>query len=285
MVERASGARSASLPPGLLVLPLLAMIATVFVCPLVWFFFRVFADIGGFGTLPSLIAAVITSEVVLRAIVLTLWISLVVTLICVVVAYPIGFVLSQTRGIGFTLIIITIVIPYFTSVIVRTYSWMVLLGRNGLVNQILLATGVINEPLALMYNQFGIFVGMTYILLPYMVLTLYAVMRGIDDNLLRAARGMGASGPAIFWRIHLPLSLHGVLSGSLIVFILAIGFFITPALMGGPADVMIAMLIEREVELTLNWPVAAVMSLFLLAVTLGLFALYSRFTNLERMMA
>jgi putative spermidine/putrescine transport system permease protein len=285
MAERGAALRSARFPTGILVVPLLAMILTVFVCPLVWFFIRVFADIGGVGDFLALVASVVTSEVVLRATMLTLWISLVVTLICVVLAYPIAFVLAQSRGIGFTLIIIAIVIPYFTSVIVRTYSWMVLLGRNGLVNQVLLALGVVKEPLPLMYNQFGIFVGMTYILLPYMVLTLFAVMRSIDGNLLRAARGMGASGWRIFWRVHLPLSLHGVLSGSLIVFILAIGFFITPALMGGPSDVMIAMLIEREVELTLNWPVAAVMSLFLLVVTLGLFALYSRFTNLERMMA
>jgi putative spermidine/putrescine transport system permease protein len=283
MAER--GARSARFPTGVLVVPLIAMIVIVFICPLVWFFIRVFADIGGVGDFLALAASVVTSEVVLRATLLTLWISLVVTLICVVIAYPIAFVLAQSRGIGFTLIIIAIVIPYFTSVIVRTYSWMVLLGRNGLVNQALLALGLVKEPLPLMYNQFGIFVGMTYILLPYMVLTLFAVMRGIDGNLLRAARGMGASGLRIFWRVHLPLSLHGVLSGSLIVFILAIGFFITPALMGGPSDVMIAMLIEREVELTLNWPVAAVMSLFLLVVTLGLYALYTRFTDIERMMA
>jgi putative spermidine/putrescine transport system permease protein len=285
MGEPGATVRSARVPPGILAVPLIAMIIIVFVCPLVWFFIGVFADIGGIGNILPLVRSVITSEVVLRATLLTLWIAFLVTLTCIVLAYPIAFVLAQSRGIAFTLIIITIVIPYFTSVIVRTYSWMVLLGRNGLVNQALLALGLVKEPLPLMYDQFGILVGMTYILLPYMVLTLFAVMRGIDGNLLRAARGMGASGLRIFWRIHLPLSLHGVLSGSLIVFILAIGFFITPALMGGPSDVMIAMLIEREVELTLNWPVAAVMSLFLLIVTLGLFALYSRFTTIERMMA
>jgi putative spermidine/putrescine transport system permease protein len=278
-------ARSFTFPPGLLLAPLIAMIITVFVCPLLWFFVRVFADLGGVGPFLSLVGAIVTSEVVLRATVLTLWISFAVTVVSLVLGYPMAYVLAQSRGLGFTLIIITIVIPYFTSVVVRTYSWMVLLGRNGLVNQVLMASGLSAEPLPLIYNQFSILVGMTYILLPYMVLTLFAAIRGIDGNLLRAARGMGASGWRTFWGVLLPLSLHGVLSGCLIVFILAIGFFITPALMGGPSDVMIAMLIEREVELTLNWPAAAVMSLFLLVVTLGLFALYSRFSKLERMMA
>ena len=125
---------------------------------------------------------------------------------------------------------------------------------------------------------------MAYVLLPYLVLTLYATMKGIDPSLLRAARGLGAGGFYIFRRVYLPLTLHGVFSGCLIVFILAIGFFITPALMGGPSDVMIAMLIEREVELTLNWPLAAIMSLFLLVVTLVLYSIYYRFANIERMM-
>jgi ABC-type spermidine/putrescine transport system permease subunit I len=285
MAERLSGSRPHGSLDGFLILPLVAMIVIVFVCPVVWFFFSAFSEGGDLGKLVGLAVSVIGSEVVIRAIVLTLWISLVVTLICVLVAYPISFFLSRSRGIGFTLIIITVIIPYFTSVIVRTYSWMVLLGRNGLINQVLLTLGVIKDPLPLMYNQFGIFVGMTYILMPYMVLTLYAAMRSIDSNLILAARGMGASGPMVFWRIHLPLSLHGLLSGGLLVFILAIGFFITPALMGGPSDVMIAMLIEREVELTLNWPAAAIMSLSLLVVTLGLFSLYRRFTNFEQMMA
>jgi putative spermidine/putrescine transport system permease protein len=280
MVE--PGAPAFRLPPGLLLLPLLGMIALIFVCPLAWFFFRVFSDIG-FAAVPAMAARIIFSTVVVQAIGLTLWTSLLVTLLCLVIAYPVTYYLTQAKGIGFTLMIIAVIIPYFTSVIVRTYSWMVLLGRTGLVNQVLLALGVIREPLLLMYNQFSILVGMTYILLPYMVLTLYAIMRGIDPNLLRAARSMGASSTAVFFRVHLPLSLPGLVSGSLIVFILAIGFFITPALMGGPADVTLAMLIEREVELTLNWPAAAIMALLLLAVTLMLYALYCRFTKIEQM--
>ena len=178
--------------------------------------------------------------------------------------------------------IFCVVVPYFTSVIVRTYSWMVLLGRNGVVNQLLQAPGLIERRCTLLYNKVGIVIGMTYVLLPYMVLTLFAAMKAIDPSLLRAARGLGASRLYVFRRVYLPLSLHGVVSGALIVFILAIGFFITPALMGGPADVMVAMLIERSVEITIDWPSAAVMSLLLLAATLVLYAVYYRVTDVRR---
>ena len=125
---------------------------------------------------------------------------------------------------------------------------------------------------------------MVYVLLPYMVLTLYATMKAIDPSLMRAARGLGAGGSYAFRRVYLPLSMHGVISGSLIVFILAIGFFITPALMGGPEDVMIAMLIERSVEILFDWPSAAMMSVLLLVATLVLYAIYYRVTDVRRMM-
>jgi len=157
------------------------------------------------------------------------------------------------------------------------------LGEHGLVNDVLAAAGLINAPLPLMYNRLGVLIGMSYVLLPYMVLTLYAAMRSIDPNLLRAAAGLGASGFYTFRRVYFPLSLPGVLSGALIVYILSIGFFITPALMGGQHDIMIAMLIDRELEVAVDWPAAALMSLSLLVVTLGLYAAYYRVTDVRRL--
>jgi ABC-type spermidine/putrescine transport system permease subunit I len=145
--------------------------------------------------------------------------------------------------------VLSIVLPYFTSIIVRTFSWMVLLGEHGLVNNLLLAIGLTNAPLSLMYDRLGVLIGMSYVLLPYMVLTLYAAMRAIDPLLLRASASLGASGFYTFWRVYFPLSLPGVLSGALIVYILSIGFFITPALMGGQHDIMIAMLIVLSAAL------------------------------------
>jgi putative spermidine/putrescine transport system permease protein len=159
---------------------------------------------------------------------------------------------------------------------------MVLLGRNGIVNQYLIALGLTDKPLALLYNQAGVVIGMSYVLLPYMVLTVYSVMRGIDPGLVRAAHSLGASRFQAFRRVFLPLSLPGIAGGTLLVFILSLGFFITPALMGGPGDVMIAMLIEREVEITLNWSFASALAVVLLALTLVGFLGYNRIVRLER---
>jgi len=268
----------------LLMLPAFVMLAIVFLVPLGWFFAQtLFVNTDPTG-LWSQITDVLTSRAMLQAIITTNWISLVVTATVLLMGYPIAYYLANRNGLRFTLVVFCIVVPYFTSIIVRTYSWMVLLGRTGLINHALQSAGMIDSPLPLLYNKTSIVIGMTYVLLPYMVLTLFAAMKSIDRNLLLAARGMGASGPMIFWRVYLPLSLHGVISGALIVFILSIGFFITPALMGGPSDVMVAMLIERSVEITLDWTSASVMSLFLLAVTLVLYAIYYRVTDVRRLM-
>ena len=267
-----------------LLLPAIALLVVVFLAPLVWFFIQSLSSIGTFSEIVEQFVAVLGSKAVLTALSSTNWISLLVTLLVLLLSYPLAYYLATHSDWRFSLILFCIVVPYFTSVIVRTYSWMVLLGRNGLVNNLLLTLGVVNEPLTLLYSKTGILIGMVYVLLPYMVLTLYASLKAIDPGLMRAARGLGASWWFAFTRVYFPLSLHGVVSGSLIVFILALGFFITPALMGGPSDVMIAMLVERAVEVTFDWASAAIMSVLLLVATLGLYAIYYRVTDLRRMM-
>jgi putative spermidine/putrescine transport system permease protein len=266
------------------ILPAVLLLALVFVGPLIWFFIQALASVGTPAELLSYAWTIITSKAVVTALTTTNWISLMVTLLVLLISYPLAYYLANNQGMRFTLVLFCIVVPYFTSIIVRTYSWMVLLGRNGIINQVLLYLGVINEPLALLYTKTGVLIGMVYVLLPYMVLTLFATMKAIDPSLIRAARGLGASGFYSFTRIYFPLSVHGVVSGSLIVFILAIGFFITPALMGGPSDVMIAMLIERSVEIMFDWSGAAIMSLLLLVATLVLYGIYYRVTDVRRMM-
>ena len=266
-----------------LILPALLLLIVGFVGPMLLFFVQTLSA-GGLGALAERFAAVLTTQAVSTALGTTLFISLLVTLAVLLVSYPIAFYMAHRNGLRFTLVLFCIIVPYFTSIIVRTYAWMVLLGRNGLVNQTLMAAGLISEPLDLLYTQTAVVIGMVYVLLPYMVLTLFATMKAIDPSLMRAASGLGAGSLYAFRRVYFPLSLHGVVSGSLIVFILSIGFFITPALMGGPTDVMIAMLIERAVEITLDWPGAAVMSLVLLALTLVLYAVYYRVTDLQKMM-
>jgi len=270
--------------PSLLIVPAIALLAAGFVVPLVLFFVQTLNEIGNFSEIASEALSVITSRAVMTAMITTNWIALLVTLLTLFAGYPIAYFLANSTRLRFTFVLFCIIVPYFTSIIVRTYSWMVLLGRNGIINQLLLGSGLVDQPVALLYNKLGIVIGMTYVLLPYMILTLYATMKAIDPNFLRAAHALGASRIYTFIHVYLPLSAHGVLSGSLIVFILAIGFFITPALMGGPSDVMIAMLIERSVELMLDWSTAAIMSLLLLAVTLLLYAIYYRVTDVRRMM-
>ncbi|MEM9222906.1 MAG: ABC transporter permease [Pseudomonadota bacterium] len=283
--QRGTGLDLARLDPAVLAIPMAGLLLFMFVAPIIWFFIQTLSETGdSLAAIAGTVWGVLSSSTIRGVIIHTNWISLIVTMVALIVAYPIAYTMTRVKGLLVTLLIMSVVLPYFTSIIVRTYSWMVILGRQGLLNDLLLGIGLVDEPVSFMYNTFAVVIGMTYVLLPYLVLTLYATMRGIDPNLLKAARGLGASGFYIFWRIYLPLTLNGVFAGCLIVFILAIGFFVTPALMGGPKDVMIAMLIERDVELTQNWPLASIMSLFLLAVTLVLYAIYYRFANIEKMM-
>jgi len=268
----------------LLMLPALVILLLMFFVPLVLFFVRTFMEFE--GTTAQFLAQagdLLLSQPYLTALATTNWIALIVTVTVLLIGYPIAYYLTTGKGPGVSIVVLAVVLPYFTSIIVRTFSWMVLLGEHGLVTDTLRAAGLIHEPLSLMYNRLGVLIGMSYVLLPYMVLTLFAAMRGIDASLLRAAEGLGASGPYTFRRIYLPLSLHGVLSGALIVYILSIGYFITPALMGGQHDIMIAMLIDRELEVAVDWPSAALMSLSLLLVTLVLYALYYRVTDIRRL--
>jgi ABC-type spermidine/putrescine transport system permease subunit I len=268
----------------LLLLPAMAMLVLMFFVPMVLFFVRTFMEFQG-GTAEFLAQArsLLFSQPYLTALATTNWVALIVTVAVLLIGYPIAYYLTSATGPSVSVVVLAIVLPYFTSIIVRTFSWMVLLGEHGLVNDTLRAIGVISEPLPLMYNRLGVLIGMSYVLLPYMVLTLYAAMRGIDTSLLRAAAGLGAGGFYTFRRVYFPLSLHGVLSGALIVYILSIGYFITPALMGGQHDIMVAMLIDRELEVAVDWPSAALMSLSLLVVTLALYAIYYRVTDVRRL--
>jgi putative spermidine/putrescine transport system permease protein len=268
----------------LLMLPAVAMLILLFFVPLVMFFVRTFMEFEGTtGQFLGQARDLLLSQPYLTALVTTNWIALIVTVMVLLIGYPIAYYLTTAKGPGGSVVVLAIVLPYFTSIIVRTFSWMVLLGEHGLVNDTLRAVGLIHGSLPLMYNRLGVLVGMSYVLLPYMVLTLFAAMRAIDVSLLRAAEGLGANGFYTFRRVYFPLSLHGVLSGALIVYILSIGYFITPALMGGQHDIMIAMLIDRELEVAVDWPSAALMSLSLLLVTLVLYGFYYRVTDIRRL--
>ena len=210
-------------------------------------------------------------------------IALEVTLLTLVLAYPLAYFLARLQPRVTNVLLVMVVLPFFTSTLVRTYAWMVLLGTQGLVNQALVGLRVPGAPVRLLYNRTGVLIGMSYILLPYMILTLYSVMRGIDRGLLQAAASVGAGPLRAFWRVFLPLSLPGVAAGSLLTFILGLGFFITPALMGGARDTMISVIIEQQVEQLLDWHFASTLSTVLLAVTAVAFVVYDRVVGMERL--
>jgi ABC-type spermidine/putrescine transport system permease subunit I len=207
---------------------------------------------------------------------LTFRLAVAAVALCWVLGYPVAFFLATTSRLWRNIGMIFVLMPFWTSLLVRTYAWIALLGRNGVINRTLLDLGFIDAPLPLLYNFGGVLIGIVHVLLPYMVFPIYASLRRIDPNLALAAEGLGASGPAVFWRIYLPLSLNGVLAGTALVFILSLGAFVTPALLGGGRIIMIANLIQQEVSQFLDWPLASALAGVLLLAALGIYGGFHR---------
>lgn len=214
----------------------------------------------------------------------TLEISVTVTALAFVLSYPIAYALTMGGVALRTFLLIGVVLPYFTSTLARTFAWIVLLGRNGVINQFLLELGWVSQPIPMLYNRFGVILGMTYIVMPMMILPMYTVMSGIDPKLTRAARANGASPLAAFLTIFLPLSLPGLIAGVLLVFIYCLGFYITPALMGGLSDVMITMAISSQILEQLNWNFGAALSVVLLGAVMTILWMGSRFFPIEQLL-
>ncbi|WFU62618.1 ABC transporter permease subunit [Bradyrhizobium brasilense] len=214
----------------------------------------------------------------------TLEISVTVTALAFVLSYPIAYALTTAGTALRTFLLVGVVLPYFTSALARTFAWIVLLGRNGVVNQFLLEVGLQSQPFAMLYNRFGVILGMTHIVMPMMILPMYTVMSSIDQKLMRAARANGASPLAAFLTIFLPLSLPGLIAGVLLVFIGCLGSYITPALMGGLSDIMITMAISSQVLEQLNWTFGAALSVVLLVAVLAILWIGSRFFPIEQLL-
>jgi len=212
----------------------------------------------------------------------TFRLSLIVSFFTLILGYPVAFLLNRMDSRSREILMIFVALPFWTSILVRMYAWMVILGRAGIVNSFLMKMNIISTPLSLLFNTFSVTVGMVHFLLPFMVFPLYSVMSGIDTNLINAAYSLGASPYRAFMKVFFPLSLPGVGAGSLIVFILALGFFITPALLGGRKDIVISMLIENQVSVQFNWGFASALGFFLLAVTLLIFRIANHFLAFDR---
>lgn len=209
----------------------------------------------------------------------TLWTSGLVTFWCLLIGLPYAMVAASVTGWQRGLLLAAVLLPLWTSLLVRTAAWMIILQENGVINQTLMGMGVISSPLAMIYNRFGVVLAMTHVLLPFMVLPIYSVLLTVPRNLMPAAASLGAHPLRAFLRVLLPLSLRGVLSGALLVFMSAIGYYITPALVGGAADQMIASVIAFYATESANWSMAAALGLVLLAMTLVLYAVYNRLSR------
>jgi putative spermidine/putrescine transport system permease protein len=213
----------------------------------------------------------------------TLWISSVVTLACLLLGYPVALFIARQPPARAALLLFLVLLPFWTSLLVRTVAWVVLLQREGILNHLFMSLGVIHEPIRMIFNRFAVYVAMVHVLLPFMVLPLYAVMKGISPSYERAAASLGATPFTAFRRVYIPQTLPGVAAGCLMVFIQALGYYITPALVGGADDQMISYFIAFYASRTVNWGMAAALSIMLLAATLALYAVYNRMIGLDKL--
>jgi putative spermidine/putrescine transport system permease protein len=260
----------------LLALPGLAFLLVFFGYPLLEMGIRSFTDPS-----PANYRIFVDSPVYSRTLVTTFQTAFLVTAVCLLLGYPYAYAMHQAGRTVAGVLAILVLVPFWSSLLVRTYAWTVWLQDSGVINSMLRRAGVIDQPLELMRNTLGVTIGMTHILLPFMVLPLYAVMRRIDPELTPAAASLGARPFAAFRRIFLPLSLPGVFAGSLLVFVLALGFYITPALLGNPQNAMISELIVRQVSQQLQFGIGAALGMVLLVLTLLVLGIGSRFVRLR----
>jgi putative spermidine/putrescine transport system permease protein len=200
----------------------------------------------------------------------SIWIAFATTVCCIILGFPLAYLLSRTRGTLRALLYMCILLPLLTPTVVRTFGWMVLLSNNGMLNNMLTSMGVTNEPVHFMYSQLGIIIALTEVFLPFMVLALDAALLNIDSNLYDAAKNLGASASRIFFKITLPLTYPGVISGSILVFSLSISAYVTPSLIGGARNPVMSTLIYQQGVSLLNWPFGAAIAFILLATVLVL---------------
>ncbi|MGY3473534.1 ABC transporter permease [Bradyrhizobium ottawaense] len=255
--------------------PLLVLMVIAFNAPIVYMLGLGFWDKGqGFTVTPY--KSLLETPVYLHVLANTMRISLVATIASILIGYPLAHWMRGLTGYAKIIVVALVVLPFWVSTLVRTYAWIVLLGTSGLLNRALQGLGLTDAPVSFLYNEFGVMIGMANVLLPFLVLPLYAAMVRIDDRLLHAAASLGASPRTIFWRIYFPLTLPALTAGALLVFMLSLGFYITPAILGGGRVPMISNLLDTLINQIPSWGQASAISTILLLVTLLIFAAYRR---------
>lgn len=273
VVQFRRGQSAKSYPPAVslvLISPLIALLLVGFVYPVARLVELSFAN----GAEPYF--RLIKGDLYIGVLTDTIVISAAVAALCLLLGYPVALAMARLKRKTALLVTACVFVPLWTSILIRSYAWVVLLQRNGLVNDLMQATGLSEAPLRLLYTQGAVILAMTHVLLPFAVLPIQATLRSLPADLTRAASNLGATPIRAFLLITLPLSLPGVFAGTLLCFVLALGFYITPALVGGPSSMMMATLIGQQTLVVLDWPFAAALSTLLLTVTLLLVAVFRR---------
>ena len=222
------------------------------------------------------------SKAYIRIFITTFKISFLTTLICALIGYPLTYFMSQLPKKWAGICMIGVLIPFWTSLLVRTYAWLVLLQKKGLLNNLLLEFEIISEPIKFVHNTSGTLIGMVHIMLPFLILPLYANMRSIDKDCVKAAASLGATPSRAFWTVFFPLSIPGLLAGLLIVFVLCLGFYVTPAVLGGGRVIMAAMKISSNIELYFSWGAASALGVVLLVVTMVILFIASKLVSIDQ---
>ena len=265
-----------------LTLPYLLMVTALIVIPVGWLFYLSF--IGRDGSLSfENYERMMKSKAYIRIFLTTFQISILTTIICAAIGYPLAYFMSQLSRKWANICMIGVLIPFWTSLLVRTYAWLVLLQKKGLLNNMAIEMGLISEPIKIVHNTTGTLIGMVHIMLPFLILPLYANMRAIDKDALKAASSLGATPTRAFWTVFFPLSLPGLLAGLLIVFVLCLGFYVTPAILGGGRVIMAAMKISSNIELYFSWGAASALGVVLLVVTGIILFIASKLVSMDQL--
>ena len=262
--------------------PALLLILVILVIPVGWLFYVSFVGADGSFSLENY-QRMIESKSYARIFRTTFQVSFLTTAICIIIGYPLAYFMAQLPQRLANLCLITVLLPFWTSLLVRTYAWLVLLQKRGLVNEWAMSIGLWDEPLKFVHNLNGTLIGMVHIMLPFLVLPTYGAMKAIDKDYLKASSNLGASPVRAFWTVFFPLSTPGLFAGALMVFVLCLGFFVTPAVLGGGKVILVSMKIVSNIELFVNWGAASALGVVLLIMTISILWLASKFLNLQTM--
>jgi putative spermidine/putrescine transport system permease protein/spermidine/putrescine transport system permease protein len=260
--------------------PAVLLVLVIVVVPICWLFWLSFVGEHGQLSLENY-RRMLASRSYVQVFVLTFEVSAYCTALCALIGYPLAYFLSQLPSRAANLCMIAVLVPFWTSLLVRTYAWLVLLQRQGLINHWGMKLGLWDSPLPLVHNLAGTLVGMVHIMLPFLVLPVYGAMKAVDKDCLKAAASLGARPTQVFWKVFFPLSLPGLYAGMLIVFILCLGFYVTPAILGGGKIILVSMRIASNIELFVNWGAASALGVVLFVLTLLVLLAASRLLRLD----